>query len=69
MASLETNASVSPEMENTLENNITIQNIMLQIEELKRTKVRSEVKLAMLKTHIVKELMKCKPTDPKKFKE
>ena len=69
MASLETNVSVSPEMENTLENSITIQNLMLEIEELKWAKERSEVKLAMLETNMVKEPMKCKPADPEKFKE
>jgi hypothetical protein len=69
MASFETNVSVSPEMENTLENSITIQNLMPEIEELKRAKERSEVKLAMLETNMVKEPMKCKPADPEKFKE
>ncbi len=69
MASRETNDSVTPEMENTLENSITIQNLVLEIEELKRAKERSDVKLAMLETNMVKEPMKCKPADPEKFKE
>jgi hypothetical protein len=69
MASLETNVSVSLEMENTLENSITIQNLMLEVEELKRAKERTEVKLAMLKTNMVKEPIICKPTDLEKFKE
>ena len=59
MASLETYVSVSPEMENTLENSITIQNLMLEVEELKRAKERTKVKLAMLEANIVKEPMKC----------
>jgi hypothetical protein len=48
---------------------LVLQNLMLEVEELKRAKERSEVKLAMLKTHMVKEPMKCKPADPEKFKE
>jgi hypothetical protein len=71
MASLETNVLVSSkmEMENTLEHSITIKNIMLKMEELKRAKERTEVKLAMLETNMVKEPMKCKPSYPEKFKE
>jgi hypothetical protein len=42
---------------------------MLEVEELKRAKKRTEVKLAMLETNMVKEPLKCKPTDPEKFKE
>ena len=69
MASFETNVSVSPEMENTLENNRTFQNLMLKVEELKRAKERTEVKLVILETNMVKDPMKCKPTYPEKFKE
>ena len=47
MTSLETNISISPEMENTSESSITIQNLMLEVEELKRAKERTEVKLVM----------------------
>ena len=47
MASLETNISISPEMENTSESSITIQNLMLEVEELKRAKELTEVKLVM----------------------
>ena len=60
MASLETNVSVTPEMENTLENSITIQTLILEMKELKRAKERTEVKLAMLEANIMKEPMKCK---------
>ena len=42
---------------------------MLEMEELKRAKVRMEVKLTMLQTTMVKEPMKCKPTYSEKFKE
>ena len=69
MASFETNVSVSPEMENTLENNRTFQNLMLKVEGLKRAKERTEVKLVILETNMVKDPMKCKPTYPEKFKE
>ena len=69
MASLETNVSIFPETKNALENSITIQNLMLKMEELKRAKECTEVKLAMLETNMVKEPMKCKPTDLEKFKE
>ena len=69
MASFETNLSVSLEMENKLENSISIQNLMLEMEELKRAKERTEVKLAMLESNTVKEPMKCKPTYLEKFKE
>jgi hypothetical protein len=41
---------------------------MLKMEELKRAKERTEVKLAMLETKMVKEPMKCKPSYPEKFK-
>jgi hypothetical protein len=69
MTSLETNVLVSPEMESTFENSIIVQNLMLEMEELKRAKERMEVKLAMLETNMVKEPMKCKPSYPEKFKE
>ena len=36
MTSFETNISVTQEMENTLENDIIIQNLILEMEELKR---------------------------------
>ena len=55
MASLERNVSVTAEMENTLENSINIQNLILDMEELKRAKERTKVKLAILEANIVKE--------------
>jgi len=42
-------------MENALDSSITNQNLILEIEELKKAKERSEVKLAILETNIVKE--------------
>ena len=45
---LETNVSVTPEIENTLKSSITIQNLTL------------DMNLAMLEANIVKEPMKCK---------
>ena len=45
MASLEMN--VSTEMENTLENTTTIQNLILKMEELEKAKEHNEVKLAI----------------------
>jgi hypothetical protein len=42
-------------MENALDSSITNQNLILEIEELKKAKERSEVKLAILDTNIVKE--------------
>ena len=48
MTSLETYVSVTQKMENTLENSIMIQNFILEMEELKRAKECTEVKLAML---------------------
>ena len=69
MASLETNVSVASKIESTLENNITIQNLVLEMEELKRAKERTEVTLAMLEANIIKEPMKCKLVEPEKFKE
>ena len=54
-------------MENTLENSITIQNLILAMEELKKAKDRMDVKLAMLETNMMKEPMKCKPANPKKI--
>ena len=56
-------------MENTLEDRINIQNYMLKMEELKRAKECTEVELKMVETNMVKEPMKCKPTDLEKFKE
>ena len=55
MTSRETNDSISPKMENTLDNSITIQNLMLEVEELKRAKEHMEVNLAMPETNMVKE--------------
>ena len=69
MASLETNVSVTPYMENTLENSITIENLMLEMEELKRAKGHTEVKLVMSETNMVKEPIKCKPTDSENSKK
>ena len=60
MTSLERNVSVTAEMENTLENSINIQNLILDMEELKRAKERTKVKLAISEANIVKEPMKCK---------
>ena len=60
MASLKMNVSVTPKMKNTLENSITIQNRILEMEELKKAKEHNEVKLAILEANIVKEPMKCK---------
>ena len=68
MASLETNVSVNLEMEIMLKNSVTIQNLILEMEELKRAMKRIEVKLAILEA-IVQEPMKFKPTNPEKFKE
>ena len=50
-------------------NSITIQNLILEMEELKRAKERTGVKLAMLETNIVKVPMKSKPINLEKFKE
>lgn len=69
MASLETNVSITKEMKNMLENSITIQNLILEMEELKKAKKRNKVKLAILEANIMKGPMKCKPTNLEKFKE
>ena len=51
MTTFETNVLVSPEMENTLDNSITIHNLMLEMEKLKRAKEHSEAMLAILEAN------------------
>ena len=63
MADLEANASVTPKMENALENSISIENLILETEELKKEKERNQMKLAILEANIVKHV------DPEKLKE
>ena len=52
-----------------LEKNITIQNLRVEMKELKKAKERNEVKLVISEANIVKEPMKCKPAYPEKLKE
>ena len=61
MIDLETNASVTPCIENALDYNITNQNLILEIEELKKAKERNEVKLVILEANTVayKQLRAC----------
>ena len=53
MTTFETNVLVSSQMDNMLENNITIQNLMLEMEKLKRAKEHSEATLAILEANEV----------------
>jgi hypothetical protein len=69
MTFVEENVSVSPKIKNMIENNITIHNLMLEVEDLKRENELTEVKLVTLETNMVKEPMKCKPRYPEKFKK
>ena len=69
MVDLKTIASVTPKMENALENSITIQNLTLEIEELKKAKERNEVKLVIMEANIMKEPMKCNLENSEKLKE
>ena len=53
MRAFETNVSVTLKMENTLENRITIQNLMPEVEESKRAKEHNEATLAILEANEV----------------
>ena len=60
MASLERNVSVTPKTKIALENSVTIQNLIMEMEELKKAKERNEMKLALVEANIAKEPMDCK---------
>ena len=71
MASLgiEMNVLVTLKMEDMLENSVAIQNLTLEMNELKKANERNTAKVAILEANMMKEPMKCKVVELEEYKE